>query len=412
MQRIGLYYPYIHFRDEKWMKVAALYWPRMARVVPHNFPVVDHEAATALRTELDFLVDVDPHEAAEAVAPRFLRVLNDHGAELRGRYLADAERGMQTYPSYHRPHVGGSFPVVTVEPRWGPIHLTLPANLRPLAGLYWDEVEPGLRSALFDSGLAVPTARSRLADQSFLQWVATDPTLAWVYKCALTEELARRTRYAPTTDQVAAHSATEGWDTDLIAEALLDRRIAAVDSDFARHIGLMALEFVLPANLDDVPVEKIINLRKRYEAEFTAFTSAVSAAASDLEANLAGIEDPQALREHLKVDFESRFKTPLQDLRKAMNGLHLKTATGIMNYKFELGSLTTLLATVAGQGPVTAVGVALGAATMRQATAEARDTQLRNSQVGYLLRIERDLQPASLVQRISRSLARGAGTGV
>ncbi|SFG27330.1 DUF6236 family protein [Streptomyces mirabilis] len=78
MQRIGLYYPYIQFRDEKWMKITALYWPRMARVVPHGFPVVDHETVTALRTELDFLVDLDPQEAAEAVAPRFLRVLNDH----------------------------------------------------------------------------------------------------------------------------------------------------------------------------------------------------------------------------------------------------------------------------------------------------------------------------------------------
>ncbi|MFC9649565.1 DUF6236 family protein [Streptomyces sp. NPDC056937] len=412
MQRIGLYYPYIHFRDEEWMKIAALYWPRMARVVPRGFPVADHETAAALHTELDFLVDVDPQEAAEAVAPRFLHVLNDHGTELRERYLADAARGLQTNSSHEPSRVGGSIPVVTVEPTSQTDHLTLPVGRRPLAGLYWDELESGLRSALFDSGLAVATTRSRLADQPFLRWVATDPTLAWVYKCALTEELARRTRYAPTTDQVAAHGATDGWDTDRIAEALLDRQTAVVDSDVARHIGLMALNFVLPANLDDVPVEKIINLRKRYEGEFTAFTNAVSAAASDLEANLAGIEDPQALREHLKVDFESRFRTPLQDLRKAMNGLHLKTATGIMNYKFELGSLTTLLATVAGQGPVTAAGVALGAATMRQATAEARDTQMRNSQVGYLLRIERNLQPASLVQRISRSLARGAGTGV
>ncbi|SMF70721.1 DUF6236 family protein [Streptomyces sp. Amel2xC10] len=412
MQRIGLYYPYVHFRDEKWMKIAALYWPRMARVVPRGFPVVDHETVTALHSELDFLVDVDPQEAAAAVAPRFLRVLGDHGAELRARYLADAARGMQTNSSHEPPPVGGDFPVVTVEPTSETDHLTLPTALRPLAGLYWDEVEPGLRNALFDSGLAVATTRSRLADSLFLRWVATDPTLAWVYKCALTEELARRTRYAPTTDQVAAHSATDGWDTDRIAEALLDRQTPVVDSDFARHIGLMALEFVLPANLDDVPVEKIINLRKRYEAEFTAFNSAVSTAASDLEAELADIEDAQALREHLKVDFERRFKTPLGDLRKAMNGLHLKTATGIMNYKFELGSLTTLLATVAGQGPVTAAGVAPGAATMRQATAEARDTQLRNSPVGYLLRIERNLQPASLVQRVSRGLARGVGTGV
>ncbi len=25
---MGLYYPYVHFRDERWLKLAALYWPK------------------------------------------------------------------------------------------------------------------------------------------------------------------------------------------------------------------------------------------------------------------------------------------------------------------------------------------------------------------------------------------------
>ncbi|MFC7266507.1 hypothetical protein [Streptomyces lutosisoli] len=33
LQRIGLYYPYVNFRDERWLKTAALYWPQMARIV-------------------------------------------------------------------------------------------------------------------------------------------------------------------------------------------------------------------------------------------------------------------------------------------------------------------------------------------------------------------------------------------
>jgi hypothetical protein len=29
MPRMAIHYPYIHIRDESWLKVAALYWPRM-----------------------------------------------------------------------------------------------------------------------------------------------------------------------------------------------------------------------------------------------------------------------------------------------------------------------------------------------------------------------------------------------
>ncbi|WP_374325462.1 DUF6236 family protein [Streptomyces sp. AP-93] len=36
------------------------------------------------------------------------------------------------------------------------------------------------------------------------------PELAWVYECALAEELARRGGYAPTTDRTASHTASQG----------------------------------------------------------------------------------------------------------------------------------------------------------------------------------------------------------
>jgi hypothetical protein len=35
--RFGLYYPYINFRSDSWLKVAALYWPKMARIVPVDY---------------------------------------------------------------------------------------------------------------------------------------------------------------------------------------------------------------------------------------------------------------------------------------------------------------------------------------------------------------------------------------
>jgi hypothetical protein len=43
--RTALYYPFIHFPDDEWVKLAALYWNRIARIVPpgyttHDSPVV------------------------------------------------------------------------------------------------------------------------------------------------------------------------------------------------------------------------------------------------------------------------------------------------------------------------------------------------------------------------------------
>jgi len=30
----ALYYPFIHFKDDSWLTLSALYWDRMARIVP------------------------------------------------------------------------------------------------------------------------------------------------------------------------------------------------------------------------------------------------------------------------------------------------------------------------------------------------------------------------------------------
>ena len=93
MQRIGLYYPYVHFRNERWIKAAALYWPGLARVVSPGFPVTDPDLVTALRDGLDgFVTDVDPREAAAAVAPAFLKAVEGRDLYLPGHFIASQPR--------------------------------------------------------------------------------------------------------------------------------------------------------------------------------------------------------------------------------------------------------------------------------------------------------------------------------
>ncbi|MCX5426850.1 DUF6236 family protein [Streptomyces sp. NBC_00257] len=412
MQRIGLYYPYVHFRKEQWIKAAALYWPGLARVVPSGFPVTDSNLVKALREELDFVTDVDPTEAAAAVAPDFLKIIEDHGPELRRRFLATADTRPFNTHNGNLAELGMGLRIVNAEPTPPDDVRTLPRDERPLAGLYPHEVDPRLAEVLRDGGLAVPAFRSRISRFSDVTWLAMDPVLAWIYKCVLTEELARRTRYAPITDQVAAHGATDGWDSDRIAAAMLGELPRPAVSDETTQLGLMAVQCVLPDGLRSVPVAKIIRLRKDHQAEFNAFTQAVDKAAADLREHVAGIEDRAALERYLRLQFDESIALPLEDLRKAMSGLNIKTIYSALNYKFEVPVLAAAASSWLGNVPITAGSLAVGAVTLRQATTEARDAQLGSSPVSYLLRVERNLKPTTLVRRVARTLGRAAGSGI
>ena len=37
--KIGLYYPFIHFKNEDWLKASALYWDKMGRIVPYGYEI-------------------------------------------------------------------------------------------------------------------------------------------------------------------------------------------------------------------------------------------------------------------------------------------------------------------------------------------------------------------------------------
>ena len=48
-RRQGLYYPYFHVRDERWLKVAALYWPKIVRIVPADYQTRDSDTGVHSR---------------------------------------------------------------------------------------------------------------------------------------------------------------------------------------------------------------------------------------------------------------------------------------------------------------------------------------------------------------------------
>ncbi|MCX5078820.1 DUF6236 family protein (plasmid) [Streptomyces sp. NBC_00513] len=382
----GLYYPYVHLRDESWAKAAALYWRNLARVVPAGFPVRDRAVVRELNQESGFLVDIDPRQAAEAVAPMVVAAVRDNTEALRDRFAA---RGRA---------------LAGVAPRLTP-------TTRSLTGLYPQEVPVELRYALEEAGLATLDWRRTHHGAA---WVAVDPALAWVYKCAVTHELAHRTAFTPVTDQMDAHSATGGWTAERIADVLLDRAAPAVGHETAKaRVAMMAVRCVLPADLRHVPVEKIVRLRTQYADEFIAFAAAVDAAAADVLEGAREVTDRGAFELHLQAAFDLHVAQPLESLRKAIHGLKMETISTALTIKPEATVSGAGLGMLFG-GTTTAVGagIAFTALATRQAAARERDTLVASSPAGYLLRVEKELKPTTVLRRATRAVARTAGVGI
>ncbi|MFE7216670.1 DUF6236 family protein [Streptomyces sp. NPDC001698] len=394
LERVGLYYPYVRVRDEQWIKTAALYMPKLARIVPSGYSVVDSPVVRALNDELGFVVPVDPMRIAQQLAPAFLDLLERYQPALRRWYRMTGDARDLSSGGEHpgrqdsRPYRPWS---LRATPPWQRTE-----GGQALAELHCGEVDGRLRAALLDSGLAV---------QSAPRWITMDASLAWVYKYSLVEEIARAGNFSPFTDQPSAHIAHGGWDSDGLASALLGGPVAASADEDLRAVGLLALRIVTPENLADVPVEKIIRIRSKNRDLFDRFSAEVTRTVDELAEELAAVTVPEARELQVAARVEERFVEPLRELRRAMNGLRIDTAFSAADLKFSLPSMVGVgaLGTIENQPVLGAtVGAAFALGTLGRSAAERRRTLLNESPVAYLLSVERGLTPGTLLHRLTR----------
>lgn len=417
MRRIGLYYPYIHFRDETWLKAAALYWPKIARIVPAGYQVRDSALTRALADGLNFLIDVQPDPTAAAtVSSLFQQVLAEHADGLRARYLTLP--GSLPWVSDHDPD-RVLHPLLAAERLYPPALLGMregwdneeaaaagPVDPFPqlaLTGILRDEVEPALEYLLIEADLAFMAGRETGSPTG---WLAVHPQLAWVYKCVLTQQIARQNRLQPTTDQVATQSADQEWTADQVAHALLSRLGKPAEQrsqELRERIAFLALRVAVPANLSDVPAKKIVRLRERYGADFDAFGDLVASTVAGLADALIEIKDSNVLDAYLHQEIERKFERPLEELRKAMRGLRMNTAFGALNVKFELPAAMAAAGggLAAGQPILAGAGaVAFGLLGVLRTARHERAQKLTPSPESYLLHVGK-LAPKSLLSQVA-----------
>ncbi|MFD8508909.1 DUF6236 family protein [Streptomyces sp. NPDC059687] len=368
-----------------------------------------------LADELGFVVSVPPDRSATAVAGIFIEAIE------RDTFQLAREFGVFAADLAVRPdnvHVTDGAANSWLPYAHAAVYGSPPRPLKRLAGVYLEEVAPPLREALTQAGLALETSRqvhTGTASRRSGQWLAMDPRLAWAYKCALTEHLARVNELDPLTDGIASYALTEPWTADRVLELLNEPTIpdrprdpghledfASVEGT-AAQVAMLAMQLVVPENLRAVPAERIVAVRKQCGPEFDAFRDTVSAAADELAALPRESADPAIVTAYLDQVVARRFEQPLANLHSAMRGLNVETALSAAAMKFELPAAITALggSWLAGQPAAAAAGgLAFALVGLGRSWKQGQQAQLGASPESYLLRVEKGLKPRSLLARV------------
>jgi len=379
--RIGLYYPWIHFRDEQWVKLSMLYWKQLRRIVPSYYATHDSDLVRELAGH-GLIQNVKPEE--KRIARTFLRFVDSHADDLRERY------GVQNLPA----DLAAGAALRVDEDRLAYIHVT--------------KMTKELRGALVQLGLGL-SSRGPERD-----WVGVHPKLANVYMTALAEDTALRLGLNPVTEDEFSLVAVGGWSFRRLAAVLLETPLhseeagsPAAESEPAAALAFSAIRTVVPADLNSLSGSKILEIREKYGAELIRFQDAIRVAVEG--AGLTSIRDPDEYQRRLRETYREYVDPQVQQLERDLKLFKVDTAYAYLNVKTTLPPIIGGLAVDLKIDDPLATGataVLLGLATASKNLLGRRRAALASNPMAYMFHLNRSLQPEQTRAGISMALAR------
>jgi hypothetical protein len=385
----GLYYPYIHVRDDEWLKAAALYWPSIRRLVPGGYSTHDGPTASAF-SSAGILRDVDPSGFAANLGPQLCQAIMAQAPHMVRRFSIDmAER------EWRGQRWGDSGSLDYEFPWLGWIHLT--------------KIPGMLRERLIELGLAYqgrPEHSDRLpSGQRPREWVGLHPALAGAYMQTLATVVSEQASFQPLTDQADLRLAASAPAVESALQLLVGRSNATLvpDTDVDRYV-MLAIQTVIPSRLQNIPAEKIIEIREQLAEELTHFRDYVETQREEL-ANIAATPHIPRQLEMFAQHFDDTIRLPLERLERGL-ALHKLEPTRQMLVAGVAAppALAQVALGLSGAAPaiVTTTGSVAAIGTMWWQVSATRKAQRRSSPAAYLLGVRDALTPATIAAAMSR----------
>lgn len=392
MPSIALYYPWMHFQDDEWLRLALLAWDSIVRVRPSAVADRDGDLVRQIRAESDLLLDVTPRRTdLAAVEDAFSGIIDEALAAVRPNLLPWSD---QLHRLRAATHVFG----------WGAARTAYrpPASQQPpLAdpGLLWvycgleePKISDSLRRRFVEAGLAVERDRSE-------PWVGMQPGVGSVYMAALADVMARRNAMSPVTDDPRMHRAMGAVDNLASLLTGVAPPPPSIEDVQSAYVNLALSAVLRPRGISAVPVGRLLAFRRRHEGELAAFREHIGSLATELE-EIAKVEHPEVARAHLQALYDRTTKRHLDELRGALRAFGIDSTIGTLELKVDLGAASgTALGIGAAAGGHLALGAAAVAVTVVPYLTRAigSRSRLRNqSPVAYLLSADKELNRTPL----------------
>jgi hypothetical protein len=392
MQLPALYFPYIHIRDENWLKAAALYWPHISRIVPSEYPKHDSRTAATF-VDADVLRDENPGWLFQSTASHFLDALNENLDAVAERYSVDQTGNVDNPTGLN---AGGEWQAPN------------------LAWIHLQKFPPQIVELLSDRRVAVRGRGEWLNHTNPNDWIGLHPALAGAYMTALANQISENGAFEPLTDQSDLRVATPNEDVNSALRLLLGHKphtdLAAPAGAIENYV-MLAMQQVLPANLDGVTPEKIIEVRRKLDAELDDFRRYVTGMQQELVA-LSQIPSEHHRLERFTSHVDTTIKGPLERLERGLNKNGIETTVAlVMTSSVAPPALAEGAFHLAGESLPSVAAIGIGTVALIGSawwgTRNRRQDAKRTSPVGYLLDVRKELNPATALGR-ARQIVSGA----
>ncbi|MFH8886791.1 hypothetical protein [Streptomyces californicus] len=161
---------------------------------------------------------------------------------------------------------------------------------------------------------------------------------------------------------------------------------------------------MVPANISQVPVDRIIRARQVLWEEFEAFRTHIDGLNQEL-ALLDSVEDPGILGARLDSMVERDMTKPTHELERGLRALGTEPMRAVFGLKtLELLAIAALVAHALHLSPIVGAGGAIAVQLLASArTAQCEAFTQRISAAGYLLGLRREIGPAGVLARMRRA---------
>jgi hypothetical protein len=364
----ALYYPYINLTNKNWIKHALLFWDTISRIVPYSVEPSDDEDIIKIKYESDFIKDYQPDRWDTSNAfNSFGRVIEPY--LMSDRFLHDriAQHGGE---HLYKPHDRRTLLTSSVKENGTYIHI--------------DKLDYKLKELLLEMGVAIP------GKDQWEDWIKIDNEIGLLYMTYFAKSISKNKSLPIVTDIEQSFSASLYFESSINSD---------YNSQFEYKLGNLLIETIVPKRINDIPLDILLKIRNKYDAERTAFFDDIS----NLTNSIPEIDNESALKDALN-HHSKLILNKTKDLEKLYKVYKIETI-----YKFLNISLPTTIASFAEivpneVKPLVGVGGLLFGIFSAANSVKKEQLTLKENPKSYLLNLRSELSGGDIFNKINDTI--------